>query len=100
LRKLPKIPENCDTLVLTGKAGEEEKETEMNKTVNAEAIEELRQVMVRTSDAIISSKSDRERNYWVGVRAGYQVEIADKHGLEVDELIAAWTTWTVRNAVA
>jgi len=72
----------------------------MNKTVNAEAIEELRQVMVRTSDAIVSSKSDCERNYWVGLRAGYQLEIADKHGVEVEDLIAAWTTWTIRNAVA
>lgn len=72
----------------------------MNKTVNAEAIQELRQVMVRTSDAIISSKSDRERNYWVNVRAGYQTEIADNHGVEVEDLIAAWTTWTIRNAVA
>jgi len=69
----------------------------MNKTVNLEAIEELRQVMVRTSDAIISSKSDHERNYWVSLRAGYQSEIADKHDVEVEELIAAWTTWTIRN---
>jgi hypothetical protein len=30
LRKLPKIHQNCVIFVLTGKAGEEEKETKMN----------------------------------------------------------------------
>jgi leucyl aminopeptidase (aminopeptidase T) len=68
----------------------------MNKKVAAEAIEEFRQMFVKTSDAIWFAKSEHEADYWRSLKNTYTEEIAYKYEITVDDLVSAWATWIVR----